>query len=88
MPTALAAPLLSTLETEAEQLEKVLEVALVEHEHPRKRDVVSSLLRLTSSARLMREEHTRLLEEIETLKVLRRRVAAVKPSTIASAGGF
>ena len=27
-------------------------------------------------------------EEIETLKVLRRRVAAVKPSTIASAGGF
>lgn len=74
VPTALAVPLLDTLQTEATLLEKVLEVDTSPGETP-------SLL--WSVTAYFSSEHTRLVHELDAVRALRRRLAAVKFTSVA-----
>ena len=74
VPTALAVPLLDTLQSEAELLEKVLEVDTAQGDTP-------SFVWWLSTA--FSAEHKRLRGELEAVQALQRRLAAVKFTSVA-----
>jgi len=79
VPTAIAAPLLEKLITEAAQLEKILEADIAPQQHGALRSPIWWLATIFSA------EHWRLRDELDAVRALSRRIAAVKFTAIAFA---